>query len=95
MAARRVAPSAIRIPISAVRLVTTKAITPYRPTTDSNSATAANPPDSVAIMRSVVKERSTCSSSVRGDSRGNVGSTRPTADRIEANAACGVPRTRR
>jgi hypothetical protein len=37
-AARRVAPSAIRIPISCVRLVTTNAMTPYRPTTDRREA---------------------------------------------------------
>ena len=39
IAAERVAPSAMRMPISCVRCVTTNDITPNRPTTESSSAT--------------------------------------------------------
>ena len=52
MVERRVAPSANRIPISRLRWVTTKDITPYRPTSESRSASVPKLLESAASLLS-------------------------------------------
>ena len=91
MVERRVAPSANRIPISRLRWVTTKDITPYRPTSESRSASVPKGVESAASMRSVFKDRSIYSSSVRKVA-GNAGSALRRIARIAVKADSGVPR---
>src|SRR5215472_6080297 len=92
IAERRVAPSANRIPISRVRWITTNDITPYRPTIESRSANVPKLLEREANIRSVFKDRLTCSSSVRKEAIGKVGSALRMISRIAAAADSGVPR---
>ena len=94
MVERRVAPSANRIPISRLRWVTTKDITPYRPTSESNSASVLKLPVSVASMCSVFRDRSTCWFTVRKLFIARVWSMPRIVARIDAKEDSGVPRTR-
>ena len=81
----RVAPSASRMPISRVRCVTTNDITPYRPTSESSSASVPKLPESVASMRSVFNDRLTCSSKRAevGDRQSRIGVVNDRSNRLK------------
>jgi hypothetical protein len=55
----RVAPSAMRMPISLMRRATVYAKSPYRPTPTSAAPSAPNTPESMAISRSGTMDAST------------------------------------
>ncbi len=92
MAVDRFAPSAMRMPISRLRCVTTNDMTPYNPTIESISANAPKPPDSVASIRSVTSDSSIRVSRLVRFTTGSIGSTSATAARIEGKTDSGVPR---
>ena len=74
------------MPISRVRCVTTKDITPYRPTSESSSASVPKLPESVASMRSVFNDRLTCSSERAevGDRQCRIGVVNDRSNRLES-----------
>ena len=57
MAEAPVAPSAMRMPISQVRRLTTKDITPWRPIKESGNASAPQLPERAVRRRAVVSEQ--------------------------------------
>ena len=81
----RVAPIAIRTPISRVRATTNWAVTPYRPRQASSNAIEPNATVSVATRRSALKLRATCSSRLTTRSTVNPGSRSASARRSTAS----------
>ena len=71
---RGCAPSAIRTPNSRARMLTTYAITPYKPIAPSTSVTAAATPSIIIVKESCAMERATTSVIGRASKTGSDGS---------------------